>query len=276
MRGEEIAYLGINERGEEGVHFAAVMHYPDGAPLVTDRPQRVDRVLLRPKSMVAFLGGLFWLESVAHREAIGLGFEVILPLVPGSRQDRWNESGDALFTAKSVARIINAYEINAITVVDPHSDVTPALIDNCKVIHTADFVPAEMASRYSAVISPDAGAEKRAAAVARKLAVPVIRAWKTRDVATGKISGFGIEPWNQTGTVLVVDDICDGGGTFVGLAELLKVPADLFVTHGLFTKGTQELLEHYTRIYCTDSVVLARLGVSIVPVCQQLLEKGSL
>lgn len=281
MRGEEIAYLGRNEAGEEGVHYVAVMSYPSGEPLVKERPQRVDRVLLRPKSMVGFLGGVFWLESVKHRVAWGSPFEVILPMPPGTRQDRWNDSGDALFTIKSVGRIINALDLPRVIVVDPHSDVTAAAINRCHVIRPVDFWERDPDEPYAGVVSPDAGAEKRAGAVASKLGVPLIHGWKTRDVNTGSISGFGIEPmhWSRGHRVLVVDDLCDGGGTFVGLGEVLRregFHADLFVTHGLFTKGTSELRAHYLRVICTDSVVVDRPGISVVKVCEQLLRKGTL
>ena len=47
--------------------------------------------------------------------------------------------------------------------------------------------------------------------------------------------------------VLVWDDLCDAGGTFILLAkELLTNGAkevNLFVSHGLFTKGTQILFD---------------------------------
>ena len=51
---------------------------------------------------------------------------------------------------------------------------------------------------------------------------------------------------------IVVDDICDGGGTFIGLAKLLKgrgaIKCTLAVTHGLFTKGFDKLADHFDEI----------------------------
>jgi ribose-phosphate pyrophosphokinase len=133
------------------------------------------------------------------------------------------------------------------------------------------------------VISPDAGAEKRAGEVARKLGVPLIHAWKTRDVGTGAISGFGFDAYaeattiNKRARVLVVDDICDGGGTFVGLAAAIEksFPADidlhLFTTHGIYSKGVAPLAEHFSHIYCTDSIVGDRPGVIQIDVGLKLL-----
>ncbi|NQY58528.1 hypothetical protein [Cognatishimia sp.] len=60
--------------------------------------------------------------------------------------------------------------------------------------------------------------------------------------------------------ILVMDDICDGGATFIKLAEYLKEQCNivrlnmaLHVSHGIFSKGLDSLLEHYNHIYTTDS-----------------------
>ena len=115
--------------------------------------------------------------------------------------------------------------------------------------------------------------QERAYRIAASLRVPLYHAWKTRDVTSGALAGFGIEPV-RAGNYLVVDDLCDGGGTFIGLADLLDASgarADLYVTHGLFTKGTQALLDRFTRVFCTDSVIGDRPGVTILPRCSALL-----
>jgi ribose-phosphate pyrophosphokinase len=83
---------------------------------------------------------------------------------------------------------------------------------------------------------------------------------KKRDPETGKLDGFSIYDYdpnpNSNGTeLLIVDDICDGGGTFVGLAKKLREAGakkvHLFVTHGIFSKGVP--LEGIDTIYTTDS-----------------------
>jgi ribose-phosphate pyrophosphokinase len=257
--------------------------YPDTMPLINAAPDGFPaRVLLRPKSFASFMAALFWIDAIGERHDHAP--HLILPFVPGARQDRLNDSGDYLFTAKSVAKEINARGFPSVTVLDPHSEVTPALIDRCKVVHAADCINPP-AGKYAAVISPDAGAEKRAGTVARKLGVPLIHAWKTRDVATGTIAGFGYDRstladplLDGPARMLVVDDICDGGGTFTGLAaEIAKsgfeeLDLHLWTTHGIYSKGVAALAEHFSHIYCTDSVAGDRAGVIEVPVCQKLLE----
>ena len=57
--------------------------------------------------------------------------------------------------------------------------------------------------------------------------------------------------------LIVVDDICDGGATFISLAESIKKYNEkanwyLIVTHGIFSKGVSEL-EKYYNIMCVDN-----------------------
>jgi ribose-phosphate pyrophosphokinase len=252
-------------------------NYPSGEPLVDfDRGYHVDRLLLRPESMMEMMGALFFVDAMVER-----GHSVprlILPFVPGARQDRLNDTGDYLFTAKSIAKEINLRKFPRVTVLDPHSEVISGMIDRCEVVHAADcFFGMNEVDLYDAVVSPDAGAEKRAGAIARRLKVPMLHGWKTRDVATGAINGFGMEPCGKFTRVLVVDDICDGGGTFLGLAKEVLVPrgikADLYVTHGIFSQGLDALARVFFKIICTDSVTgRPREGVTEIPVCQRLLE----
>jgi ribose-phosphate pyrophosphokinase len=268
--------LPLQFQGNDISGAAAIRSYPSGEPLITDPGGDVRRILLRPRSMLEFMGGMFFADALAER---GLPApELVLPFVPGARQDRLNDKGDYLFTAKSIAKEINARHFKRVTILDPHSDVIAALIDRCHVVHAHEcFLQKPQYHKfYQAVVSPDAGAEKRAMAVARALGVPLIHAWKTRDVATGEISGFGTEPL-MMGRLLVVDDICDGGGTFVGLGMQMNQPeivTDLYVTHGIFSKGTEDLRKHYVNIFTTDSIIgdRDRPNVEVIDVCKKIME----
>lgn len=183
-----------------------------------------------------------------------------MPFAFGARQDRRNVTGDVLFGAKYYADIINAVGFDRVTIVDPHSNVIAGLINNRRVISAGDILKKAMSpkfgSYYAGVIAPDAGAAARAYDVAEKIGAPkVIQAWKHRNVSNGSITGFGIEPI-EAGEYLMVDDICDGGGTFNGLASILPdgVVCDLYVTHGIFSQGLRELKKNFKKIITTDSV----------------------
>lgn len=257
-------------RSDPTLDSVIIEFYPDGTPLIRER--RVPHaILLRPRSLDAFMAAMMWVDAMHDR-----GFSaphLLLPHVPGGRQDRLNDEGDVLFSAKSIAGIINARTFPSVCVLDPHSDVTPALIERCHVAH----LPAGLAfsrSEYTGVIAPDGGATRRAQRVAAELKLPLFHGWKTREVDGGKISAFGLQTLPVVGCYLIVDDICDAGGTFLGLAAQIQAQqctAHLFVTHGLFSKGTGLLVNAFPSVMCTDSIVGDKPDVLTMDYCKQLL-----
>jgi phosphoribosylpyrophosphate synthetase len=274
----ELQYLNVH--GD--VCDVPLLSYPDTMPLVHKPEDIPNTFLLRPKSLASFVAAMFFFDALEERHDFVP--DLILPFVPGARQDRLNSSGDYLFTAKSIARMLNERAFPSVKILDPHSEVIAGLIARCRVVHAADVINPP-AGKYGAVISPDAGAEKRAGEVARKLGVPLIHAWKTRDVGTGAISGFGFDSMTTCSLVergkrknyLIVDDICDGGGTFVGLAQRSgairrDIDLHLFTTHGIYSKGVAPLAEHFSHIYCTDSIVGDRPGVIQIDVGLKTVE----
>lgn len=266
-----------------------VNFYPGGEPYIKAErswewdysPTGPTCMLLRPKSLTTFTAAMYLVDALAERG--GQVPWLQLPYLPGARQDRLNDGGDYLFTAKSIARDINRRGFPGVGVTDPHSDVMPALIDGCSPKHIPTLLGPDtqrlLEAGYTAVIAPDAGAAKRAGKVAGLLGVPVLQAWKTRDVNTGQISGFGVEQFHRAGTYLLVDDICDGGGTFNGLAEFMldlnPVTLDLFVTHGIFSQGVDTLLDNFRGIFTTDSIINQPDGVDVIPFNQRFLEQST-
>ena len=183
---------------------------------------------------------------------------LVLPYLPGARADRGTPFGAGIY-----ARLINSMVIGQVITLDPHSEVMPELIRRLTVFPFERIVKRELGDRgdhynhpYVGVIAPDKGAVNRASRVAKALHVPLFKAEKHRDFQTGKLSGFSCEPLPETGRLLIADDICDGGGTFLGLADAIGLPSnqlDLWVTHGIFSKGFSELSVRFGHIYTTDS-----------------------
>lgn len=182
-----------------------------------------------------------------------------LPYVPYGRQDRVCSEGDA-FSLEVFANQLNRLEFDKVFITDPHSDVTPALIKNCVVTSQLDIMitNSRFLDKYSHIVSPDAGAYKKIQGIAGYFNKEVIPCLKTRDVSTGRLSNTVVvtqEVKQEVQRIIVLDDICDGGGTFIPLAQKLidlypNAKLDLFVTHGIFSKGTQNLKEHYSKLYC--------------------------
>jgi ribose-phosphate pyrophosphokinase len=158
-------------------------YYPDGMPLFKDPDITGPHTyLLRTTSLADFTAALFYLDAVVYRG--GFIADLILPWIPGARQDRINPHGDVLFTLKSIATMLNERGIGTVWVLDPHSDVAPALIHRCQVQHSDVLAhhPLIADVTYDGIIAPDSGAEKRAQRWANRLAVPLYHAGKRRDV----------------------------------------------------------------------------------------------
>lgn len=185
--------------------------------------------------------------------------ELFIPYFPAARQDRVMIKGEPL-SVKVYADIINGMEFNKVYVFDAHSEVTPALVNNCEVIPNHTFIDEVTKSIGNDVklISPDGGALKKIYKVSEFLGgVEVVECSKSRDVKTGRLSGFKVYNDDLQGAdCLIVDDICDGGGTFVGLAEELKNKNAgklyLAVSHGIFNKGFT-VLDCFEKIFTTNS-----------------------
>ncbi len=189
---------------------------------------------------------------------------LFLPYVPYARQDRVCVPGES-FSLKVFAGIINHIGFGKVTIVDPHSDVCGAVFDRVKIISQASVVQSFEAFNKRVLkgvtfVSPDAGANKKTSEIAAYFAHPeFIRADKLRELSTGKIKETVVYTEDLGGRdVAIVDDIGDGCGTFILLAKALKAKGAgkviLYVTHGIFSKGTKTLFENgIDEIYSTDS-----------------------
>jgi ribose-phosphate pyrophosphokinase len=184
---------------------------------------------------------------------------LIIPYFPSARQDRVMIKGEPL-SVKVYAAIINNFKFKKVVVFDAHSEVTPAVLNNCEVITNHKFVEKVIQEIGTDVllIAPDGGALKKIYKVSEFLGgVDVVECSKSRDVKTGKLTGFKVYTNDLQGkNCLIVDDICDGGGTFIGLAEELKNKNAgklyLAISHGIFSKGFEDL-KCFVRIFTTDS-----------------------
>ncbi|MCR9288775.1 MAG: ribose-phosphate diphosphokinase [Bacteroidetes bacterium] len=184
---------------------------------------------------------------------------LVLPYFPAARQDRVMVVGESL-SVKVYADIINAQNFQKITVFDPHSEVTPALLNNVQVVSNHAFVSQCLQHEKDYIlVSPDGGALKKVYALSQYLGgKTVVECSKKRNVQTGELSGFTVyEEDLKNQTCVIVDDICDGGGTFLGLATELKKKncgrLILIISHGIFSKGLVDLMTSFDKIYSSNS-----------------------
>ncbi len=186
-----------------------------------------------------------------------------MPYIPNARQDRVKSNED-VFTLKYFAEIINSLGFASVTVLDPHSVVSEALIDRILIKTPAkniEKVLENIGGDNVLMFYPDEGAMKRYSSMADK---PYVFGMKKRDWTTGQINGLDVAGATELisgSRVLIVDDICSRGGTFYHSAKKLKELGAkeiyLYVSHCENTIFEGELLSSglIEKIYTTDSLI---------------------
>jgi ribose-phosphate pyrophosphokinase len=191
------------------------------------------------------------------------------PYFLGSRSDRKFVEGGVNYLKQVICPIINSLNFYSVVVLDPHSDVLEACLNNYEKADNhilvkwalTDIDNKDGAQSRICLVSPDAGAYKKIFDVAKNFSInKIITANKVRDMKTGNILRTEIPVLDQHDDIqyVIIDDICDGGRTFVELAKAIKegrptAKIYLVVTHGIFSAGYSQLGEYFERIYTTNS-----------------------
>lgn len=195
---------------------------------------------------------LLLVTDALRREYGGIKLNLTMPYFPYARQDRVCYTGEAL-SVRVMANLINSLGFTTVEIWDAHSPVAPALLNrsvNVEPWHFVKKIPWLTHGNWS-LVSPDNGARKRTEECAKRLGgLRVLYADKTRDPKTGELGHPGFENMDledRKCNHLIVDDICDGGRTFVKLGKFMKdlLPVQhkiiLYVTHGIFSNGFDDL-----------------------------------
>jgi ribose-phosphate pyrophosphokinase len=209
--------------------------------------------------------------------------ELLITYMPYSRMDR-SEKGFA-FTLKYITRMINGMNFKRVSVIEPHSEVTLALLDKATAVYPSiDLLPEVMnrigfdqAKDY--LFFPDAGAQKRYKDV---LGYKQMVGFKNRYFETGEILSLEIVGDKPEGCfkALIVDDLTSYGGTFMfsakKLRELGATEVYLLVTHCEYSVfdpenskiiGNEEHHGYIQKVFTTDSILNKSLDpkVEIIP-----------
>jgi ribose-phosphate pyrophosphokinase len=201
---------------------------------------------------------LFHVCQLAHllEEDYDYSPTLIVPYLPYGRQDK-SVANDASFALNTFKDVLYHRGICRIETFDAHSETDMVFSTSPAKFHKAIF-------NHDVVCFPDKGAAVRYGTADGFGNSPVIFCEKVRNQQTGEITGLkvnGATPnllFNKR--VLIVDDICDGGMTFIKVAEALKtfnpLQIDLAVSHGLFSKGEQVLKDAgISNIFTTNSLL---------------------
>ena len=189
-----------------------------------------------------------------------------VPYFTGSRSDRRFVDGGINYLKQVICPIINSQNFASVTVLDPHSDVLEACLKNFNKVDNIKLVDYALEtlngrSAETLIVSPDAGALKKIYDVAKQFNITnVVTASKVRNIQTGEIVSTELPGMflSDIEHILIIDDICDGGRTFIELAKEIRkqtnIPIYLIVTHGIFSGGFEKLSDSLDGIFCTNSV----------------------
>lgn len=195
---------------------------------------------------------------------------LFVPYFLGARSDRQFQIKEVHYLKQVICPIINSQDFSQVITLDPHSDVLEACLNNFNKesnIGLVDWALRQIDIDFETkddicLVSPDAGAYKKIFDVAKEVNITrIITANKVRDIKTGTILRTQVptlDPHTDLKYV-IIDDICDGGRTFIELAKAIKEQRPtakiyLVVTHGIFSSGYAQLGEYFEQIYTTNSV----------------------
>lgn len=167
--------------------------------------------------------------------------------LPYARQDK-PVSNNTTFALKTFSKLLNRLNFNKIIINDAHSIKYLLIKNSLSNIETSisqhNFLVKNL--NIDLICYPDHNAYMKY----NNSNIEFIYAEKIRDPSTGEILSHILFNSNQLNLknnkkTLIIDDICDGGYTFISLARLLKeqgvTDINLFVTHGIFSNGLKIL-----------------------------------
>jgi len=259
--------LNLTNFKESDIKFF-VNQFPDGQQSITiGSPLKVDKSVRIKSRMNSFKD--VELIICANQILKDLGAEKVELYVPyflGGRSDRKFSVGGTNYLKNVICPIINSQGFSKVYVVDPHSDVLEACLNNFNKFTNNSIVEYALdklngRSAQTMLVSPDAGALKKIYDIAKDFNIKnVITASKVRDIESGNIIRTALPTMDlkDIEQIIIIDDICDGGRTFIELAKAIKeiteIPIYLVVTHGIFSGGFEKLSDVLDGIFCTNSV----------------------
>ena len=191
---------------------------------------------------------------------------------PHARMDRVKIDND-VFTLKYFAEVINNLNFDKVNILDPHSSVCAALINNVVALNPKRYIESAIFGALNSchfnwntvgdellMFYPDEGAMKRYSEI---IPLPYAFGIKKRDWETGQIQGLdvaGSVHKIEDSKILIIDDICSRGGTFYHSAKKLKELGAkeiyLYVSHCENTILEGELLTSglIEKVYTTNSI----------------------
>jgi ribose-phosphate pyrophosphokinase len=232
--------------------------FPDGQPHVKVNPVKWDFHIAEIHCSIRNPLELFQLRLVYQVVNQHLPCQIVIYWLFGARMDRAIDSNQP-FTFKEVVEMLPAFLPN-ISFLDIHNPNTVLWSRKIPLDNIVNRVIVDFGE--SDIYFPDAGALSRYQGLFNSQ--NCLYGKKKRDSQTGKLSGFEFGAGEKkNNSILIFDDLCDGGKTFLGHYGILKEMGyeriGLYTTHGIYSKGIEALLD-FDSIYSTNSF---RFGLPI-------------
>ena len=254
-------------RSEESDIKYRILNFPDGQKDVVIETE----LIIGPVTLKSRINNFEDLGLVicAIKALKNMGVEVSYletPYLLGARSDRQFTKGGTSWLRDVLSPILNNLSLKEIHCLDVHSSVAQAVIPNLIVKDNSELVEwalKDVGSENIVLVAPDAGAQHKIFNLAQKIGYEgeIITCSKERDLSTGKILETKVSnlPFGKDRDFIIIDDICDGGRTFIEIAKVIRANFStdseiyLIVTHGIFSQGLDELAMYFDGIYCTNS-----------------------
>lgn len=249
--------LNLVNREDSNVSYK-LNRFPDGE-VMFEFTAKLDRkesmhIICRIKS-AEDLFILLQIGDILNRH--GIEFELSILYLMSMRMDRVMDFNRP-YNLQIVSNLINSIKPRKVKIIEPHSDKTTLLLQNSEGIPTTGSIPIEELNPSTVICFPDKGAYDR---YITEVFPHLEKCFceKERDML-GALVGFnlkkGLINFNER-HILVIDDLCDGGGTFIGVGELLKKEPigklSIFITHAIQKQGLEKLSKMYDEIFITNS-----------------------
>lgn len=186
-------------------------------------------------------------------------FYITIYYLMGMRMDRVMDFNRP-FTLKIITNILNNLGASTIDIFECHSERTLDLIEKGYEMYNEKWA-AFLGDFYNCqTVFPDEGAVKRYFPDGN-VSKDIVIGSKVRDINSGKITSIKVknpEVINPNKRLLVIDDLCDGGGTFVGIAKAIKeinpdAVIDIAIPHMVNPKGIENLSKNFNHVYFSNS-----------------------
>ena len=185
----------------------------------------------------------------------GVKFDIVIYYLMSMRMDRVMDFNRP-FSLSIVCGILDDLGAVNVGLYGPHSAEYKRFFKNTHAIETHSAIKINWL-QYQLVF-PDKGAKDRYYG-----SVPIgkhIFGTKSRDLTTGRITSIGIEnPEDFDGRPLLIrDDLCDGGGTFIGLAKAVRetkpdIEINIAIDHMVNPRGIENLSKTFDHVWFTNS-----------------------